>query len=341
MLETCCPLLIQSMAALSDGLARFIFNVLVLASLLPAWLVAVSFSTVHWLLPDPTRARLQEKVAQTLILILVLEWRCVFALCIWIHIEIDGLQNFRQELGKSGRPSVLLMNHLSFLDTLLAVSFASLAHAGDVRVLVSNHVFKLPLLGTIMKCMGLPEVPFTGSDLNDLRVDSDGMEQSMAFLEEHVQRGGVAAWFPEANRNRGSPRQLQQFRAGAFKIPVKYDVEVWCVAMVGQETCWPVSSMLGGKPAHIRAKIVRLAESSHEMLAAGGHSDTLDERAKALFLAGRVRSMAQQMVEELLPLHSEARATDGSGATDAANGSTTASTLETSSGLESVLRRRD
>merc|ERR1712129_317661 len=105
--------------------------------------------------------------------------------------------------------------------------------------------------------------------------------------------------------------------------------EVWCIVFTGTETCWPVKTMLGGKPANIRGKIVRLADSSHAMLAAGGHNDASDERTKAIFLANHTRSMMQELVEELLPL-------DG-----AADGSTGTTTLENSSAPAPALIRRD
>lgn len=236
-----------------------------------------------------------------LISLVVLSWRLLFTLCVWIRIEVDGLADFRQRLGDSGRPVVLVANHLSFLDPLLIVSLASLSFAGNVRVLVANYVFNIPLLGTIMRRMGLPEVPFKASaKALNLEVDCDLMDDRLRAFADHVQSGGVGSWFPEGLRNRGDPHQLQMFRAGSFVIPARLDVEIWCIALVGTNLTWPTSTLLGGRPSRVGAKCFRLAESSRALLAGAPLPEPAAERERAVFLAERCKEAVQAELDALV-----------------------------------------
>ncbi|CAK9087310.1 cGMP-dependent protein kinase 2 (cGK 2) (cGK2) (cGMP-dependent protein kinase II) (cGKII) [Durusdinium trenchii] len=107
----------------------------------------------------------------------------------------------------------------------------------------------------------------------------------------------VGAWFPEGLMNRGDPEILQEFRAGAFAVPVKTDVEIWCIAAVGCNVCWPVKAAVGGLPARIGLKVFRLTDSSHKLIE---DLKDCDERAKALHIAGLAKSAVQEGVNELV-----------------------------------------
>ncbi|CAK9065264.1 unnamed protein product [Durusdinium trenchii] len=278
---------------------RTIFGCLLATSLIPAWVLCLLLKLVLSCLPVERRAAFERCFGRMLIVILVVLWRMVFTLCAWIRVEV-----FQQEvpfLGAPGKPAVLVMNHTCFLDAVLATSLAPLNRSSDVRVLVANYVFKIPLLGTVMRVMGLPEVPFKacagGGETSNMTVEKNLMEERLNAFNDHVRSGGVGAWFPEGLMNRGDPEILQEFRAGAFAVPVKTDVEIWCIAAVGCNVCWPVKAAVGGLPARIGLKVFRLTDSSHKLIE---DLKDCDERAKALHIAGLAKSAVQEGVNELV-----------------------------------------
>eukprot|EP00913_Durusdinium_trenchii_P026254 g24633.t1 len=156
------------MANAGQVLARTIFGCLLATSLIPAWVLCLLLKLVLSRLPVERRAAFERCFGRMLIVILVVLWRMVFTLCAWIRVEV-----FQQEvpgtwltrmrcwqslhcqprlfLGAPGKPAVLVMNHTCFLDAVLATSLAPLNRSSDVRVLVANYVFKIPLLGTVMR----------------------------------------------------------------------------------------------------------------------------------------------------------------------------------------------
>lgn len=291
------------MADFAGLLAQCAFGFLLVASLIPAWLACISARLVALCLPSERCAAFEKRVSGVLIVMLVLLWRLLFFLCPWIRVDFDDQDG--SLLGAPGKPAVLVMNHTSFLDALLAVSLAPIHRCREVRVLVANYVFDIPLLGTVMRAIGLAEVPFKGAagEYSNMAVDKGLMDERLKAFNDHVKCGGVGAWFPEGLRNRGDAAILQEFRAGAFSVPVNTDVEIWCFAAVGCNVCWPVKSMLGGLPAQIRVKAFRLTRSSHSLVA----DVEGDERAKALHMASVVKKAVQDGINELVAKDSSSK----------------------------------
>lgn len=276
--------------------AQFAFGFLLVVSLIPAWLVCMFAKLVRLCLSPERHSALEKSVSGVLIVMMVLLWRLLFFLCAWIRLDVEYSDG--SFLGMLGKPAVLVMNHTSFLDAMLAVSLAPLPRSLDVRVLVANYVFDIPLLSTVMREIGLAEVPFKGAagEHSNMAVDKNLMDERLKSFNDHVTCGGVGAWFPEGLRNRGDPTVLQEFRAGAFSVPVRTDVEIWCCAAVGCNVSWPVKATVGGLPADIRVKVFRLAASSHALL-----TDVEgDERAKAIHLASLAKAAVQEGINELV-----------------------------------------
>mmetsp|Transcript_56762 Transcript_56762/g.132713 ORF Transcript_56762/g.132713 Transcript_56762/m.132713 type:complete len:302 (-) Transcript_56762:173-1078(-) len=279
-------------------LGQCAFGVGLVVSIIPAWTLTLFGKLGGLCLPPERRQPFETKLSGVLIVYLVLAWRMLFLACPWIRLETT----FKDEhfLGRSGKPTVLLMNHLSFLDAVLAVSLAPTSRCADVRVLVASYVFTIPLLGRVMRAIGLPEVPFKAApdDVSSMAVEKDLMEERLKAFADHVKSGGVGAWFPEGLRNRGDPFVLQEFRAGAFAIAVDTDVEIWCIANAGTSACWPVKSLVGGLPSDIRVKVWCLG-SSHALLAADALPADCDNRTKAIRLAALAKASMQDALTEL------------------------------------------
>eukprot|EP00403_Amphidinium_massartii_P012261 CAMPEP_0178432344 /NCGR_PEP_ID=MMETSP0689_2-20121128/32332_1 /TAXON_ID=160604 /ORGANISM="Amphidinium massartii, Strain CS-259" /LENGTH=326 /DNA_ID=CAMNT_0020054319 /DNA_START=9 /DNA_END=989 /DNA_ORIENTATION=- len=292
----------------SDLVGRVVFGTLIVASLLVAWPVAVLGACLRVWVSNGWRKSFDRRVADVLIVSLVLAWRLVFTLCPWIELDIEGLREFQAGLlAQPRRSAVLLCNHTSFLESILAVSCAPIARAGDFRVLVANKIFNIPLLGRVMRTMGLAEVPFKGSadDVTDFRVDRAAMDERLSAFECHVREGGIGSWFPEGSLNRSDPTQLQLFRAGAFGVPAKVDVEIWCMVQLGCSASWRLQDLMGGRPARISVKFFRFCSSSAAFLSDAQASIEAEcggspkDRAEAVYLANATRERMQQVLNEL------------------------------------------
>jgi len=228
-------------------------------------------------------------------------WRLLFALSCWVRVRVDGLDEYRRKLGSSRRPCIIVSNHLSFLDTMLLVPLTPLTKVTRVKMLVSSHLLKMPFLRTIVRMMGHIVVPFKrGADPGSFELDKDLMAIRQQQLEDHVRAGGIAGWFPEGRMNTSDPLEVGMFRAGGFALPVHLDVEIWCVAFVGNSRCWPRTAAAGGRPSQIRARIFRFCDSSWAAAApANGGPGPEDEKQAAIYLANATHDAIQAAVSVL------------------------------------------
>ena len=80
-------------------------------------------------------------------------------MCPWISVECQGL-GLIKDLGASGNPVLIIANHTSFLDTLVFAAHIDFQTIAGIKTLVAASLFKLPLLGHIMKSIGhIPGCP--------------------------------------------------------------------------------------------------------------------------------------------------------------------------------------
>lgn len=274
-----------------ESLGVFLFNFWLVSLMLPIWAVA----SIGNLCCRCCKCG-EDCLARVVIFMTAIAWRTTMLMSsCFIHVDVKGLNDFRTKLGSTGRPAVLIANHTSFLDTILILTLYSLRHSGSVRMFVGNHLFKMPLLGSIVKAMGHLSVPFKSGQGGKFEVDKEEMAVRMKQLQDHVEEGNFAAWFPEGQVNLGDVMKLQMFRAGGFTIPVNVDVELWCLAAVGNGVCWPGKSSVGGRPAQIGVKIWRLCESSQDFISEINGS----EQDKCRFMANESQKAVQKVVDEL------------------------------------------
>lgn len=224
-------------------------------------------------------------------------WRLLFTCCCWVRLKVTGLKEFRQGFCASGRGTILIANHMSFLDTIILVSLLPICKVAKVKMFVSSHLFKMPVLRTIVEAMGHLAVPFKADGAGGgMELDKDLMAIRQAELAEHIRNGGIGGWYPEGIMNKGPCTQVGQFRAGGFAIAAIEDVEIWCVAFCGNNVCWPGKAAVGGRPATIGVDIFKLCSSSKEMLA---NSGVTDQRQGSIFLADLAQSEVQKRVVQL------------------------------------------
>lgn len=282
-----------------DAVARGLFTFFLVLSMAPVFMGCCLGRLIVGLLPSSCEARASDELAGVLIRLTCLAWRMTIMLSCWIRVETQGAEDFFAAL-RVRRPRCLIGNHLSFLDTIVLVSLAPVLQANAFRVLVSSHIMRLPVLGFMIRSMGMVEVPFKNArDESDWSCDEEAMSVSFQRLEAHLWRGGVAAWYPEGLMNRDDGKQVGFFRAGGFAMPVKGDCEIWGAALVGTSHCWPRKSPLGGSPARIQCKFFKICDSSLACVEAAGLKGNDNERERCIYLANHARQKMQVAVSQL------------------------------------------
>merc|ERR1712136_377879 len=135
--------------------------------------------------------------------------------------------------------------------------------AVDVKMYVASTLCKTPGLGTIVLAAGHIEVPFQASKTTDtnMSVDKNVLEERMKVFSKHIEGGGTGSWYPEGRLNREDHQKVGMFRAGGFAIAEEADVEMWGLAFVGVNACWPSRSSMGGRPCHIKMRLFLICET--------------------------------------------------------------------------------
>eukprot|EP00747_Dinoflagellata_sp_TGD_P213290 gnl/TRDRNA2_/TRDRNA2_86266_c0_seq1.p1 gnl/TRDRNA2_/TRDRNA2_86266_c0~~gnl/TRDRNA2_/TRDRNA2_86266_c0_seq1.p1 ORF type:complete len:305 (-),score=73.11 gnl/TRDRNA2_/TRDRNA2_86266_c0_seq1:70-984(-) len=277
-------------------LAQVGFGCALLLSVLPPWLAGQMLLLV-WRQRGGQQDAFRKWISNFVIKMTCITWRMALAVCFWVQVRVDGLEDFRAAMkAKSGKPRIVIANHTSFLDTILCVILMPLAEVGQTRIFASATLLKMPVVGGLIKAMGHMTVPFKASaESKDFTIDKEAMAVEMQKLEDHVREGGVAAWYPEGTMNRTDSTQVQTFRAGGFTMATKVDCEIWCIAYVGNSVCWPPKAPIGGFASHIGIKIFRLCESSKTFL-----GDTGDEREQCLKIANTAHDEFQKKMDALV-----------------------------------------
>lgn len=290
------------MSRCSDRMGVVLFNLILVVSTLPTFMAALFWSYVICCIPAACRDRCEKILASLTITAVSLCWRFTLAVCPWISITTDGVHEMRAGLTRSvGRPRVILANHQCFLDTLLSVAILPFWQVGQVKMMVSSHLFKMPILGFLVRAMGHLCIPFTSMGADDFTVDKDAAEATMQRLEDWVKAGYIGGWFPEGRMNPGDPAQLSTFRAGGFGLASRNDVEVWLGVFVGNADCWPREAPLGGRPSQIHIRTVRVCESTFALLEDAELGENVaDERQRCIFLANHVQEICQREMDNIL-----------------------------------------
>ena len=196
-------------------------------------------------------------------------WRLPFKLSPWVRVQRLGFEHLAGDVGASGRSVMILANHTSFLDTLLFAATVPPSMLTRFASLVSPHLFKIPMLGTIMRSVGHISVPFREAGASgSFGLDEAKRSTMLEQVEAHLGGGGWICMYPEGTIHRGDGHgegsshtlRLQTFRAGGMAFLLDADMEVWGWATRGNNDCWPRSGK-GGHPASIAIKLFPIAQN--------------------------------------------------------------------------------
>ena len=121
-----------------------------------------------------------------------------------IRFITPGLSFYIQDQVLSIRSSIIIPNHVSYLDPILLISLYE-----KQKTIVKSIFFKLPIFGWVLKNAGyLPST--TGEEFNVLMIEQiEGMEKYLAS-------GGNLFVFPEGTRSHDG--RIGRLNKGVFKI---------------------------------------------------------------------------------------------------------------------------
>jgi 1-acyl-sn-glycerol-3-phosphate acyltransferase len=239
-------------------------------------------------------------------------WRWPFVLCPWIRVSPLDLERF-ESLGNSGKPAIVLGNHTSFADVMIFAAFCPYNRITRFKSLAASSLFKLPLVGTIMRSVGHIPVHFSKpEEAGSFSVAKEKAQKMMTMMEDHIENGGSICIFPEGQVHRGDPRTLQAFRRGGFSPPLKYDLEIWGFGAVGNCDTWPRKMPIGGLPANIFVTLFPIAPDgatkfvNEECTVEKAEDDAAQQKAEAAALADKCQIIFQKQVDELFSIQDEA-----------------------------------
>lgn len=156
------------------------------------------------------------------VLIPNLLWRTLhwpsWALCrTWLHVNCSGLENIDNTKG-----GLLLVNHQSFLDPLLAALWLT----RPVSYLARDSLFKVPVLGWLLRSTYV--IPIS-------REAARGGSIRLAL--ERLRQGFLIGIFPEGTRSSGT--EVRVFRPGFLAMVRRSDQPVYPVGIAGSDRVMP------------------------------------------------------------------------------------------------------
>ena len=113
--------------------------------------------------------------------------------------------------------SIIVCNHLSYLDPLLLISLLS-----QNKTIVKTIFFKAPVFGWLLKVSGYLPASSEGHH-------AERMIEQMENMGTYLENGGNLFVFPEGTRN--SSTVLGEFHKGVFKIARMYKCPVYVLSL--------------------------------------------------------------------------------------------------------------
>jgi 1-acyl-sn-glycerol-3-phosphate acyltransferase len=159
------------------------------------------------------------------------------------------------------RAYVVVSNHESNADPFL-LSWLP----WDMRWISKEELFKLPLVGTLMRL---------GGDIALRRGDADSVRETMAECRATLDQGLSVMIFPEGTRSANG--ELGAFKDGAFRLAIEAGVSILPVAIAGTRSCLPKGSSALGE-ARAVARVLAPIETAQLTL---DDVATLRERARS------------------------------------------------------------
>ena len=184
---------------------------------------------------------------------------------LFFRIEFRGTENIPLE-----GPCIIAPNHVTYADPV----WISIPVLRPIRYMAWDRMFRIPVLGFLMRVFGAFPVRLEGGDVSAQREAVELLRQGQALVI-----------FPEGGRTKTGA--LMPFKLGAFRLALAQGVPILPVTIKGAYEVWPVGQLLPhpGKltvtyhplirvealsdPARedLKAKARVLARSAHDVVA--------------------------------------------------------------------------
>lgn len=135
-------------------------------------------------------------------------------------------------------PLILVANHQSLLDPIAPIA----AMPREITFLAASYLFRIPLVGLIIRSVGAMPVHGPKADLRSLR-------SALTFL----QKGKAIGLFPEGGVSR--PGELRPFMPGWAYLALKSGAPVLPVILRGSSKVLPVGTFIP-RPGRIRIEVL-------------------------------------------------------------------------------------
>ena len=73
-------------------------------------------------------------------------------------------------------------------------------------------------------------------------------------VNDHIEKKGLLAFFPEGQIN-SNPERLLQFRYGGMKKALQYDASLFFFVNTGNHSVWPRKAAIGGFPGSVKYRV--------------------------------------------------------------------------------------
>lgn len=162
------------------------------------------------------------------------------------HVTIRLLPGSLPSFTHMQSPNVVLVNHSSFLDSILFMWVVNPTYMLRMKTLYMAKLASVPLLGTIIKSSEMLPVYFVSSDGGEFRVEKEKQAKVLELTEQHLAGGGSISFFPEGAINRSNVKELQPFRIGSFKKVLEHKLNVYFMLTIGADVVWRRKESVGG-----------------------------------------------------------------------------------------------
>jgi 1-acyl-sn-glycerol-3-phosphate acyltransferase len=169
------------------------------------------------------------------------------------------------------RSSIIVSNHVSYLDPILLVSLYE-----KQKTIVKSAFFKTPIFGWVIAKSGY--IPSgSGDDRNET------MLEQLETLPEYLASGGNLFAYPEGTRNREG--RIGDFQKGVFKIAKRCDAPIRVLFVRNTDQLFAPGKFFFGTCARNTVHLKLIGEIGADEL---GGKPTVSE------IASRVRSMMEE-----------------------------------------------
>ncbi|HKY04658.1 MAG TPA: lysophospholipid acyltransferase family protein [Blastocatellia bacterium] len=189
---------------------------------------------------------------------------------VWFDIEFRGVENVPRE-----GAVIITPNHVTYADPI----WITIPVRRRVYYMAWDRMFRIPVLGFLMRVFGAFPVRLEGSDASARREANELLAQGRALVI-----------FPEGGRAKDG--KLMPFKQGAFRLALTHGIQILPVTIDGGYEIWPVGRVFprAGKLVITYHPPIPVERAEEDLSRA-----EMKERARAL--AGQ----AQQSVASALP----------------------------------------